>query len=468
MRTELRAHRALLLAVLLLASPIGARGQEGVGASVVAARDTVRGGGVAPTAEPDWKWKFLDWNELQTPILTLRVGAGLLVDHIGYTQDNPSGEQVALDPYVKFRDTRLILGGRIRSSRPITWQTGFMWDWYQEKWFVRQTGLVVAVPEILGKLWVGRSKEGLSLNRVMVGYDGWTMERFPFSDASTPLLADGIKWLGASPENHLTWTLGAFTDWLSEGESFSYYERQVAGRLGYIRMDSESAGRLVHIGLGGRLGLPSEDSLQLRARPEVGAAPYIVDTGKFGSTLAGQVGVEAYYRSGPLLVGTEYYVEDARFSGGSVSRGPEAQPGAVDDHLPRILSLSPQVGVDAAAQSVDPNHVVFHGGDLVAVWLITGETRPYTTVGGFFAPVSPARPVTAGGPGAWEAILRMSYIDLDNGPIRGGKFWRITPMVNWHLTDNVRLELAYGYGILDRFDATGRTHFFQTRLQTQL
>ena len=70
-----------------------------------------------------------------------------------------------------------------------------------------------------------------------------------------------------------------------------------------------------------------------------------------------------------------------------------------------------------------------------------------------------------GGPGAWEAVLRVSYIDLDGGNLRGGRFWRVTPMVNWHLSDNLRLELAYGYGQLDRFDLTGGTQFFQSRIQ---
>jgi phosphate-selective porin OprO/OprP len=41
-------------------------------------------------------------------------------------------------------------------------------------------------------------------------------------------------------------------------------------------------------------------------------------------------------------------------------------------------------------------------------------------------------------------------------------------MVNWHLSDQLRLEVAYGYGVLDRFNLLGATHFFQTRLQVQL
>jgi phosphate-selective porin OprO and OprP len=118
-----------------------------------------------------------------------------------------------------------------------------------------------------------------------------------------------------------------------------------------------------------------------------------------------------------------------------------------------------------ATDSPDP---FFHGGDVVVSWLVTGETRAYNTRGGFFNQVSPARPLFAGGPGAWELVARFSYIDLDSGARQGGTFWRLTPMVNWHVSDHVRIEIAYGYGSLDRFNIVGRTHFFQSRLQMQL
>ncbi len=114
------------------------------------------------------------------------------------------------------------------------------------------------------------------------------------------------------------------------------------------------------------------------------------------------------------------------------------------------------------------NNPFFHGGEIFAAYLFTGERRPYNSKGAFFEGVSPARPVFDGGPGAVEAVLRYSYSDLDSGLIQGGKFWRITPMVNWYLSDNARLEFAYGYGKLDRFDLSGGTQFFQTRLQLQL
>ena len=83
------------------------------------------------------------------------------------------------------------------------------------------------------------------------------------------------------------------------------------------------------------------------------------------------------------------------------------------------------------------------------------------------APESGA-PVFQGGPGGWELVGRVSYIDLDSGSLQGGRFWRLTPMVNWYLSDHVRLEMTYGYGTLDRFELRGKTHFFQTRLQLQM
>ena len=94
-------------------------------------------------------------------------------------------------------------------------------------------------------------------------------------------------------------------------------------------------------------------------------------------------------------------------------------------------------------------------------WLVTGETRPYNTRGGFFNQVSPARPCSRAGRERGSSSARFSYIDLDSGSLRGGRFWRLTPMVNWYLSDHVRLEMTYGYGSLDRFDLEARRTSFR-------
>ncbi|HSA55643.1 MAG TPA: porin [Gemmatimonadaceae bacterium] len=375
-------------------------------------------------AEP--KRRRLVDNDLDLGFTTFHFGAGYLIDVAAFAQNEASKEQFQLEPAVKVRDARLIFRGRFNTSRPITWQTGLMYDGLTGDWFVRQTGIMVAVPEIWSHFFIGRAKEGVSLNRVMVGYDGWTIERFPFSE-TIPLLADGIKWLGYLPNRHLIWNLGVFTDWLSEGESFSTYDHQLAARVAWVPMVSDSAGKLLHIGVNARGGKVNDGQLQIRARPEAHIAPYFVDTEKFPAGSARQVGLEAYYRAGPLLIGSEYYLQAVNSS-----------------------------------ETGDPR---FHGGDVAVTWLFTGETRSYNTVGGYFRAVSPTRTVFEGGPGALEGVLRVSYTDLNSEGVEGGIFWRITPMLNWHLSDHVRLELVYGYGSLDRFDVEGATQFFQSRLQ---
>jgi phosphate-selective porin OprO/OprP len=395
------------------------------------ARDSVLQNGVSAgeaDADPPRR-RLVKWNEYEGPYFTIRLGAGFLVDYATYAQDEASKAQEDLTPGFKIRDSRLIIGGRIKTKRRITYQAGYMYDGYLDQWFVRQTGVMIAVPELRGHIWIGRSKEGPSLNRVMVGYDGWTMERFTFSDAAIPLLADGIKWLGYLPNRHLIWNLGVFTDWLSEEQSFSYYDYQVAGRVAWVPMVSDSAGTLLHLGASFQVGKPDDGFLQLKSKPEASDAPNFIDTGKFPATSATLVGIEAYYRPGPWLFGTEYYLEKA--------------------------------------SSTEAGNPLFNGGDIAATWLVTGETRSYNTVGGYFRGVSPARTVFKGGPGAVELVLRFSYSDLNGGTLRGGTFWRLTPMVNWYLSDNVRLELAYGYGRLDRFELKGNTQFFQTRLQLE-
>ncbi|HEY0811385.1 MAG TPA: porin [Longimicrobiales bacterium] len=361
---------------------------------------------------------------------TFNLGGGLLFDVAAYAQDSTAFEQIQPTNMYKLRDARILINGRLATRRPITWQTGIMYDQTNEKWLFRQTGLMVAVPEISSNFFVGRAKEGFSLNKVMVGYDGWSMERMPFTDATIPLLADGIKWLGSIKDNHYFWNLGLFTDWLSEGQTFSHYDHQFVLRAGWVPLISDSVGTLLHIGLNFRTGKPNADSLHLKSKPESFTAPNFIDTGKFASSSAQTFGPEIYFRPSNLLVGGEYYWQ--------------------------------------RASTADFGDVWFHGGEFVIAWLTTGETRSYNTVGHYFRSVSPNATVIQKGPGAWETVVKITYADLVNGGVDGGIFWRITPMINWHLTDNLRLEMAYGYSVLNRFGMKGDTQFFQSRLQMQL
>jgi phosphate-selective porin OprO/OprP len=426
-----RAFTAGIVVILIISGGTAARAQQGgatVNGSQPAPIDDTIEAGEAEAKDP--VRRLVSWNEYEGRLFTIRLAGGLLYEYAGYSQDENSKSQVDFTPESKVRDTRVLLKGRLKFKRSVTWSAGFMYDGPTGEWLVRETGVMIPVPEISGHLFVGRSKEGFSLNKIMVGYAGWTQERSTINDATIPILADGVKWLGYAPKIHLLWNLGVYADWLSEGQGFSTYDNQFVGRVAWLPFLSTDGGRLFHLGVNLRYGHPNEGTLKLRSRPESFPSPYVVDTGDFAANSTRMTSIEAYSRRGSVLIGSEYFFQKAD-----------------------------------APESGDP---LFHGGEIAATWLVTGETRSYNTRGGFFNQVSPARPVFQGGPGGWELVGRVSYIDLESGSLRGGRFWRLTPMVNWYLSDHVRLEMTYGYGGLNRFELEGKTHFFQTRLQLQL
>jgi phosphate-selective porin OprO/OprP len=286
---------------------------------------------------------------------------------------------------------------------------------------------MIGVPELWGNIFIGRTKEGFSLNKALNGYAGWTLERQMALDM-VPILADGVKWLGWLPKQRIFWNAGYYGDWISDQQAFTTYQtHQIAARLGWLPIYSKEDQTLLHLGTSIRYGEPDDGKIRLRSRPEAFTAPFFIDTGVFASDKSAHYGYEVYYTRKSLMVGSEGYV--TKFS---------------------------------SSEKDDP---VFHGGAAVVSYFLTGETRPYSTVSGIYSFVPVLKPVFKGGPGAIEVVLQVSALDLDDGPIQGGKFWRITPMVNWYLSPIVRLEVAYGYGTLDRFGLEGSTHFFQSRIQ---
>jgi phosphate-selective porin OprO/OprP len=368
------------------------------------------------------------WNEYRGPHVTFKAGLGFLVDTAAYAQNDASKEQITMLPAQRLRDFRFVLGGSFPSlSRKVTYNVGIMYDGPSHSWLMRQTGVMIAVPKLWGNIFIGRSKEGFSLNKVMVGYDGWTMERSTMSDATIPILADGFKWLGYTPKHGFLWNFGYFNDWLSHVQNFSTYHNQTVLRVVWLPIRSDLKREVLHLGVNLRNGSPEQGQIQFRSRPEAFPAPYFVDTGKFAATNTKMAGYEAYYRKGPLLLGSEYWW---------------------------VGTTSPSTGSPT-----------IHGGDFVATWCITGEARAYNTVQGAFREVIPKRPVFSGGYGAIELVARYSDINLDSELVHGGKFKRFTPMVNWFLTDYLRLVATYGVARLDRFNLKGTTQFFQTRLQ---
>lgn len=375
--------------------------------------------------------RMVHWNEYEGRWFTARLGGGFLYDSADYSQDSDSESQFDFqhDSYV--RDSRLILKGRLKFSPRLKYTIGYMYDPAPEKktWFWRQTGIYVDMPEWGGDIFIGRTKEGFSMNKIMVGYNGWTNERATANDAFIPILADGIQLRGSVPGRGIAWNVGVYDDQYTETESFNKNDNTFVARGVWQPLHGKSED-ILHFGLAYRYGTDEDGQVQYKSRPESFSAPFVIDTGKFDVDHTQTVGLEAYYQRGSLFLGGEYFLNQ-----------------------------------NAAPASGDP---YFHGGEVVVTWLTGGQRRPYNAKTGVFGGIVPDTSVFDGGRGTWEFVARFSYTDLDDGPIQGGKFWRFTPMVNWHMSPNVRLEIVYGYGELDRFGTKGGSQFFQTRIQLQL
>jgi phosphate-selective porin OprO/OprP len=434
---SLSEHRRLVIASVLWVSAALAVGQftqppaeaQDSGAATGGTVDTTLDAGEEDNVEP--RRKMVKWNEYDGPVSTLRFGYHFMYDFASYIQDDDSKQQVVMETDNGVRDFRVLAKGRFKTDRQITWTFGYMYDGVEDEWRFRQTGIQVAVPEVSGQFFLGRTKEGFSLIKVMTGSFIWGIERSQSLDAFVPILADGIKYMGYYPRQRVLLNLGLYGDALSENEKFSTYDNQFVTRLAWQPVLSEETETVAHVGVMTRHATADDGFLREKSKPGSYLAPNVLDTGTFAADGTDAYGIEAFYRRGSWLFGSEYDWQK-----------------------------------DHAKSGADP---LFHGGDVWVVWLMTGETRPYNAPGGIFTHVTPNKSVFEGGPGALESVLHFSYADFDDGAsFQGGKFWRFSPMLHWHLSAYQRIELVYGYGKLDRFGLNGGTQFFQARFLTML
>jgi phosphate-selective porin OprO and OprP len=371
------------------------------------------------------------WNEFENPYSTFIIGFGLIEDYVTQSQDNVFKQQMdsaglTLTPQFKLRDFRMLASGLLKTKRMIAWKFAYSYDGDQNVWLFRESGITIGVPEINGFIFVGRTKEGFSMVKVMNGHSPWTAERQMALDA-IPILADGIKYFGYLPKSRIFWNLGAYSDLTSKGQAFSTYSWQTDARVGWMPFYNPEKNNLLHLAANIRFGQPVNGQITLKSRPESNPTPQILNTGPFVADYSTNLGGEIYYNNGGLMLGSE----------------------VIFDHF-------------YSKKSGDHK---FYGGDFVASYFFTHTRRPYHTKGSIFGFVPVAKSVFKGGWGEWEGVLHLSKLDLNDGSVQGGSCWRLTPMVNWYMSKIVRMEFIYGYSVLDKYNVKGKVQFYQWRIQ---
>src|SRR5688572_11143926 len=215
----------IAVALILAMAPFPVRGDHADEATAIEA-------GESDAEEP--RRRLIKWNEYDGPVSTIHFGLGFIFDYAAYAQDHESKQQLTMDPDAGVRDFRFLVKGRFKTERPLTWMLGYMYDKADSSWHFRQTGLMIGFPELHGSLFIGRTKEGYSLDRIMTGYHIVAMERAPALEAFVPILADGLKWTGYFSGPEVFFNLGLYTDWLSEDEKFATYDLQIVARVGWL------------------------------------------------------------------------------------------------------------------------------------------------------------------------------------------------------------------------------------------
>jgi phosphate-selective porin OprO/OprP len=377
------------------------------------------------------------WNTYENDYFSTTFVAAVLLDRTKYDQDSKGKAQVgSLSDFDtgEVRATRVGVVGTVKlfddpwkyilAGSTRAFDSGFDTDTDQEwAWY----DWAIGIPLYGGaEARIGKQKENISHDRLMSLIDQPFMERASLFDAFLPSRNTGVVVLNDAFDQRATWSLGAFFDMFGERNDPSTESKQYIARVSAVPLLSDDEKELLHIGLGVRYSDSADGIAGFGITPEAFFGPRFVDTGIFPASSYSTLTLEGGWRSGPVWLQSEY--------------------------------------VRAFVESPETNDVNFNGFHITGAWTITGETRGYNRRHGVFTTLVPATEVTNGGAGAWEAVARYSYIDLNDGPIEGGDMARWSLGLNWYPTRTVKVTAQYGLIDLDRFDEQSYTHVFQTRL----
>ena len=266
---------------------------------------------------------------------------------------------------------------------------------------------------VLPHFTFGHMKEPFSMD-MLTGGNNTTLMEFSLPTRSFGHFRNiGFTSNGTWRNERLTWAAGFFlntgsfnqpgeaTDRISEANGYN-----LTGRITWLPWFDEEARRLVHLGLSYShrfRDIEADDpDLQFRTRPESRLTDdRLVDTGKINGDDGDVISIEAAASRGPFSLQGEYF------------------------HLFQDIG-------DTAE---------FNGWYLLGSWILTGESRIYSTTGGIFAGVQPTKNFSFKdkGWGALELALRYSMVDLNDGPIRGGEERNLSAGINWYLTRRHRV-----------------------------
>ena len=286
-----------------------------------------------------------------------------------------------------------------------------------------------------GQLRFGHFRESFGLEAMTSVSHLPFIERSTASNAFTPGRSRGFEWSEIGEATLLQ--LGAFRR--AEGAVFPnelQEETALTARALWLRGRDHLGGlELVHVGASLSVRDAGTDQLRFDARPGSRLFDRVVDTGDLAADGAITLGLEALTQWGQSTLITEVFGASVR-------------------------DVSDSAGSTAASSFLSGAHVGY------TTFLTRGHAARWNRRRGGLRGASVGDAIFGPQPtsGALEAALRLSWVNLNSGPIQGGQSADLEIGLNWYLQPATRFmlhwlgtrttsssdELAFGSAILAR------------------
>jgi phosphate-selective porin OprO/OprP len=281
-----------------------------------------------------------------------------------------------------------------------------------------------------GTLQLGYMREPFSLELRTSFLTQTFMER-SLAQALSPDRNYGFLFTNTHFDRRLRWSagvfyvvdeFGGFDDVLDSNDAVD-----LAIRVNGLPIWQEEGKRMLLLGFSYAHRFSVKDDVSFSTRPESFLVPALLDTGAISDARDyDRWGLEAAWVDGPFSIQAEI------------------------------------LGLHVLRRTAED--LFFVGGYVQASYFLTGERRVYGRRSGTFGRVVPRRAFNPakGRWGALELAARISYLDLDDADVRGGRQFNTALGVSWYLLAHVRLEANY---VLAWVRNDGLANILQARIQ---
>lgn len=432
------------------------------------APDTTDAAPPEPESESSWRFRWMGWDGIDFEIqektsfrnpsvfdsedeedeakyiasyfsverLTFHARIGVRMDlDVYHFFDDASGDGASNQ--LDLRRLRVLTKGDLHLLVPLVYQLelGYVPNtFYIENMFIGMENI-----KWIGELKFGQFTAPMGLDQLTSNRWIQFLERAAPIQAMTPGVNLGLQMHRTFRDKMMTFTGGFFTDAVTSdtGEATQNFGRLI-GRVSWVSRWEDGPAEdepehLTHWGVSLNTVYSSSESVQYRSRPESHGADFLIDTGTMDANFANTLGIEHARVDGNRLLQGEFFYSS----------------------------------VDAVT---DDRSLGFWGGYVQAAWILTGERRKYNKERGVFGRVAPKSEADWNHKwaGAFELSGRLSYTDLSEGSVDGGKMALAGVGLTWHARMRLRIKGDVIVGQVNRFDTREGLALFQVRMSLDL